>query len=457
MKYFLPILTVTACLFLFAGVLQAQRLIPEPIRESVREHVESGYAPGIVVAVYDLGKKEYYAYGHTDVGQKLKVDKNTLFEIGSISKTMTAYLAAREFPELTQKELPLGQLLPGGQVWPQVGERPIDLVDLLNHTSGFPRMPANFAPADPQNPYADYGRAQLLESLKSLQLKSAPGATNEYSNYAFGVLTLILESHSGKSYAELLSEYLTTPLEMNRTVIDEDEIEGFNKSFGHIADERVFNWDFDVMVGAGGVRSTATDMLTYMIAMMQDRDDPMHNAMQLCLRETFSVGDGAGVALGWHTRRIGDSSDTRTAYWHNGQTGGFHSVAAFSPTDHKAVVILCNSVANIDALAFRMFDEGVELPRLRRSINMSGEELQKYTGSYPLHPNFILRIFLEGGKLMAEATGQPPFQLYPESPTRFFYKVVDADVVFKVEADGSVSGLTLFQEGMEIPAAKRQE
>ncbi len=451
------ILTFTACLFLFAGVLQAQRLIPEPIRESVREHVETGYAPGMIVAVYDKGKKEYYAFGHTDVGKKLQVDKNTLFEIGSISKTMTAYLVAREFPGITHDELPVGELLPGGVAWNQVGERPIDLVDMLNHTSGFPRMPANFAPAFPQNPYADYDKVKLEDSFKSLKLKSGPGETNEYSNYAFGVLTLILESHSGKTYAELLSEYLTTPLKMNRTVIDEMEVDGFNKAFGHIADERVSNWDFDIMVGAGGVRSTATDMLTYMIAFMQDRDDPMHKAMQLCLKETFAVEDGVGIGLGWHTRRIGDSSNTRTAYWHNGQTGGFHSVAAFSPADHKAIVVLCNSVANVDPLAFNWFDEGVELPRLRRSINLTKTDLEKYVGSYPLHPNFILRIFLEGGKLMAEATGQPPFQLYPESRTRFFYKVIDADVEFKIEADGSVSGLTLFQNGMEIPAAKRQE
>ena len=80
--------------------------------------------------------------------------------------------------------------------------------------------------------------------------------------------------------------------------------------------------------------------------------------------------------------------------------------------------------------------------------------LKKYPGEYQLMPNFIITIRLDGNKLMSQATGQPEFQIFSMSETRFYYKVVDAQIEFLVNDKGDVESLTLFQAGKEMPAKK---
>jgi hypothetical protein len=80
--------------------------------------------------------------------------------------------------------------------------------------------------------------------------------------------------------------------------------------------------------------------------------------------------------------------------------------------------------------------------------------LEGYVGVYPLAPNFALTITREGASLFGQATGQPKFELFAESPTEFFLKVVDAQVTFEKDATGKVTGLVLHQGGMNLPGSK---
>jgi tetratricopeptide (TPR) repeat protein len=77
-----------------------------------------------------------------------------------------------------------------------------------------------------------------------------------------------------------------------------------------------------------------------------------------------------------------------------------------------------------------------------------------YTGQYELAPNFIITITKEEDKLMAQATGQPKFELYAQSETKFFLRVVDAQVEFVKDEKGQATGLILHQNGKDMPAKK---
>jgi len=77
-----------------------------------------------------------------------------------------------------------------------------------------------------------------------------------------------------------------------------------------------------------------------------------------------------------------------------------------------------------------------------------------YAGDYELMPNFVITVTSEGGKLMAQATGQPKAELFPTSETEYFYKVVDAQVSFVKNEQGQVSQLILHQNGRTMPAKK---
>lgn len=89
-----------------------------------------------------------------------------------------------------------------------------------------------------------------------------------------------------------------------------------------------------------------------------------------------------------------------------------------------------------------------------KTISMSPESLQKFAGSYQLAPGFVIAVTLEGDRLKAQATGQPSAPIFPESNTEFFYKVADAQITFKMDDNGKVTGLVLHQHGRDMPAEK---
>jgi hypothetical protein len=78
----------------------------------------------------------------------------------------------------------------------------------------------------------------------------------------------------------------------------------------------------------------------------------------------------------------------------------------------------------------------------------------RYAGEYAFTPDFVFVLTIEDGRLMAQATGQPKIEIFPESETRWFLKVVDAQVEFQLDGAGQVTGLILTQGGKNIPAKK---
>jgi CubicO group peptidase (beta-lactamase class C family) len=89
-----------------------------------------------------------------------------------------------------------------------------------------------------------------------------------------------------------------------------------------------------------------------------------------------------------------------------------------------------------------------------KAISVPASTLQKYVGEYQLEPGFVITITREGDQLSAQATGQPGAPIYPESKTKFFYKVVEAQISFVQSANGPVTGLVLHQNGRDLPAKK---
>jgi CubicO group peptidase (beta-lactamase class C family) len=96
---------------------------------------------------------------------------------------------------------------------------------------------------------------------------------------------------------------------------------------------------------------------------------------------------------------------------------------------------------------------GVETEE-KKDITVSPEVLKKYEGKYQLTKDLIITISTEEGKIYAQATGQPKFELYPETETKYYLKVVEAQMEFDVNENNTVTGLTLFQNGQKMPAPK---
>ena len=170
---------------------------------------------GIVVGLIDVDGTTVVAHGRRGSDDPTLPDGDTVFEIGSVSKVFTAILLAEMVAGgEVAIEAPASSYLPDSVRIPGEEDDPITLYHLTTHTSGLPRMPDNFSPADRSNPYADYSVQQMYDFLSGHELARAPGETAEYSNLGVGLLGHILAEVEGSDYETLVKTRITGPLEM---------------------------------------------------------------------------------------------------------------------------------------------------------------------------------------------------------------------------------------------------
>jgi CubicO group peptidase (beta-lactamase class C family) len=210
------------------------------------------------------------------------------------------------------------------------------------------------------------------------------------------------------------------------------------------------NWDLPTLAGAGALRSTALDMLTYLAANLDTTATPLARAMRETHTPRRDAGRNMQIGLAWHIM----SRPSGNIVWHNGGTGGYRSYVGFDPVRRLGVVLLSNvGNATIDDLGFHLLDETFPLqapPQRRTEIALDSLVLARYVGDYEVAPTFRITVTREGAQLFAQATGQSRFAIYAESDSTFFLKVVDAQITFRAD------GLVLHQNGQHLPGRKVQ-
>jgi CubicO group peptidase (beta-lactamase class C family) len=331
------------------ATIQVQRSIPSDadIRQILVDRIDSRrQSVGIVVGVIDAAGRRIVSYGQLDEGDPRPLNGDTLFEIGSITKVFTSLLLA----DMTVRgELalddPAGKYLPATVTMPERGGQQITLIDLATHRSGLPRLPENFYPKDPSNPYADYTVEQLYEFLNSYRLTRDIGARHQYSNLGGGLLGHVLAQRAGMDFEILVRQRITEPLGMKDTAIVLSPDMRARLAVGH--DGRMKpakNWDIPTLAGAVALRSTANDLLRFLAAELGFIDTKLRSAMdaQLSVRRPGAVAS-TQIALGWYVSEI----QSRTVIRHNGITGGYRSFIAFDPQARAGVVVLSNAYTRI--------------------------------------------------------------------------------------------------------------
>ena len=419
---------------------------------------------GIVVGLIDEHGRRFTSEGAFDQVDDRPVGHDTLFEMGSITKVFTATLLTQavERGEVKLSD-PVAKYLPPSVHVPERGGRQITLQDLAQHVSGLPRMPTNFAPKDIDNPYADYTDDQLFAFLNSYTLPRDIGSKWEYSNLGVGLLGEALARREGMSYEALLKTRILDPLGMTSSGITLTPEEKTRFAIGHDAYmRRAPYWDLAALSGAGALRSDPDDMLTFLAANIGLTKTPLKSAMDatLAVKRIPNLPDNE-QALGWDVRK----SPYGDIVWHNGGTGGFRTIIAFNPKEKVGVVVLTNAAteAGGDDIAFHIL-AGAQLAVLsppkpapdagRTAIALAPERLAALVGRYQIAPAVSMTITRIDDRLFAQLTGQPSFEVYPESATAFFFKVVDAQLTFQLGPDGRAIGLVLHQNGRDLPAKR---
>ena len=292
---------------------------------------------GIVVAVaaVDAGGA---AFSHS-----AGLPEDARFEIGSITKTMTAALLASLVGDgvvaLTDE---IGRWLDGG---PNAG---ITLEQLATHTSGLPRLAPN-QPTEETNPYRDFTAELAEEGLRAAT--RTPDARSVYSNFGYQLLGLVLERACGQRYQDLLAERLLGPLGMTCSGIG--GAGGGTRLTGHAGGKPTGHWDF-ALPGLGGVEATVGDLARYLSACLAPPAGPLGAAIRLCEQPRVRMDGGNASGLAWII--------TGGLLFHNGGTSGFSASVAIDQAAGHAVGALVNthgrSVSLLDAVVITAVNGG---------------------------------------------------------------------------------------------------
>ena len=291
---------------------------------------------GVVIGVTREGVTRVFAFGAAKPA--------SIFEIGSITKTVTGLLLARMIVQgkVTLNE-PVRKLLPEGLVMEPKGAE-ISLSDLITHHSGLPRMPGNFPPSDWTSAHRRYTVHELYAYLAQRGVARPPHPPYLYSNLGVGLLGQALANRAHTSYANLLAREITGPLHMRDTEIELSAAQRRRLLVGWPAGA----WHAGALAGAGDLRSTASDMLIFLEANLLPRHpaSKMGDTIQAQMfpsainlsQKILAPADGSmRVAFGWeYDPKTGD-------YWHGGLTGGYTAYAFFNRRGGYAAIVLTNA------------------------------------------------------------------------------------------------------------------
>lgn len=418
------------------------------IKRAVINLIDNQAAVGTVIAFLENGKEDYFVYGLANQLNKQAITKQSVFDIGSITKTFTSLLLADLVAKGKVKlEDPVQKFLPNSVRMPTYKGQPITLISLATHTSGLPSYPPNFEPKDLLNSIASFGTKELYAFLNSYQLTRGVG-TPEYSNLGVGLLGHTLTLITGKSYAQLVQEIILTPLQMSES---STTTKSPYLTVGHVDNRAVAHWDLDVFAGAGAVRSNAVDMMRYLKAQMSIQPASLKTAIELTQQPRLDVDKNTRFCLGWALRSAG----TDEFYLHNGATPGYTAFMGFSRKTNKAIIILNNSEQSLDELGMYFFDPSVKLTLTKKAITVPLLTLQQYVGQYELEPGVMVDVKLEGDHLMVKLGNQDYMREYAESESRFFSRGTPYSFAFFKNDKGEVDKLVLYVDGEEHPAKRK--
>jgi D-alanyl-D-alanine-carboxypeptidase/D-alanyl-D-alanine-endopeptidase len=394
------------------------------------------------------------AYVCADPKSARPYDEHTAFEIGSVTKTMTAALLAGLIAahDIALDD-PIAKLLPPGTSVPSFNGHDITIGQIVTHTSGIPADIAGYHPQDIRNPYASATERDLLDTLATTRLTREPGSKWEYSNPAMIVLSYALAKRAGKDYETLLRERLLGPLGMNETYVAMRPPQ-VHPAQGHYPNgEPAIPWDFHPdMAGVGGVRATLSDMLRYMEGELGTRDCAITPALALTQQEVAHV-DGHRMGMNWILLVM----NGHTIAFHDGGTGGYTSFVAFDRDAKRAVVLLSDTslitIGGLGQFGLYLLDttRSAGVPRITMAAD--AKVIDALVGKYRLSSGLGIELRHKDSGLIIQADGQREFEMGYDSAGDFYPHKFDAVLRPKRKADGTYA-FTWFQGGGALEAKR---
>ncbi len=429
---------------LVATFCQAQDL-ESKVDEYLNAQVKLGAFSGSVLIAQ--GSKILVSKGYGMANLELGVPNapQTKFRLGSVTKQFTA-MAIMQLQER-------GLLNVGDYIIKYIPDYPngekITIHNLLTHTSGIPNL----------TDFPDFLETMTLpspvektvERFKNIPLEFEPGEKYSYSNSGYVLLGYLIEKVSGKSYEDFLNKNIFQPLNMTNSGYDHTSAILKNRASGYsLGTDGLTNAsyiDMSLPLGGGSLYSTVEDLYLW------DRALYTEKLVSKTTMEKIFTPFKEEYAYGWIVSEL--YKHKRIS--HSGGINGFASNISRYPDDDLCIVVLSNyehaAIGKISKdLAAIIFGEKYELPQERQVAEIDYRICDAYIGRYQIDTNFVIAITREGNHLFGQGPGQPKFELFPETATKFFLKIIDAQITFIKNDQEEVAELILHQNGKDFPA-----
>ncbi|WP_370895694.1 serine hydrolase domain-containing protein [Chryseobacterium gossypii] len=374
-------------------------------------------------AIADKGKIIYSnAIGFSDVENKKKADVNTVYKIGSITKTFTATLVMKAVED---KKLTLDTRL--STFFPRIKNADqISIEYLLDHRSGIHNYTDDIL-------YSTYytqpvSEEKLVSIIENAGSDFQPGSKFSYSNSNYVLLGYILEKVYKKPYSELILKFISQPLNLKYTGVggktDTSKNQANSYAYENNGYVRSIETDMSVPGGAGCIISTPSELIAFMNGLVSGKIISRESVDRM---RQYRDHYGLGLFEVPFYEKMG--------FGHNGGIDNFSSTLYYFPDGEKTVAIITNqsgfdnnniAIAALSAAYGMNFD----LPDFK-VIALSEKELQQFTGNYSA-PDMPLKfnIFIKDSTLMAQATGQEAFPLEATSKTSFKFDMAGIKIDF---------------------------
>jgi CubicO group peptidase (beta-lactamase class C family) len=451
------------CLLLGAGVLAAPpRSVsgdpaPPASAEDLAARMDALLAPAYpadgpgaaVIVVRDGVTLFRKGYGLASVELGVPIRPEMSFRLGSVTKQFTAaaILLLAEQGKLSLDD-EITRFLPD---YP-THRRKITVRHLLTHTSGVANYTdlAGFEARQREDITPD----RLVESFKGEPMLFAPGTRFEYDNSGYALLGVIVEKASGTTYEKFLKEEILDPLGMSRTADGRSEailpgrVCGYSKRGGALVNAEYVS--MSQHFAASSLLSSVDDLAKWDAALYTEKILKTGSIREMFTPYRLASGESTGYGLGW---AITDEAGL-VFQEHGGGINGFLASVSRVPSKRVYVALLGNSTnpeLPPEFLARHLAGMAAGRPYPQRvAIRLDPGILDAYAGTYRIDPRSTRIVTREGDRLFTQRSGGPRFEALPSSATEFFYKGTFNHFSFEKDANGNVTGMTMYQEGRKL-------
>ena len=354
-------------------------------------------------------------YGFANYEENIKNTSDSIFAIGSITKSFTA-VAIMQLQEkgLLNVNDPISKYIDGYN-----REEEITIHQLLTHTSGLTRegklLLASGVSLD-----------ENIEFINTTSLLYKPGENHSYSNAGYITLAAIIEKVSGKSYNEYIKENIFTTLKMDKSRVGVDKSYGENQSIGYEITtdkpKRLYIYDLSCITGSGNIYSTALDLYKYDRGIFNKKILSKESLDKIFTPHWGDFDNGYGY--GWDISKKYDHK--KISHGGNIAGGGYKSLMIKYPDNDYLLIFLTNNsdstalYAVSEIMEAIIFDKEYVIPQKSKDIKIDPEILKQYAGDYNFGEGLI-SITYKDNKLYSTADDGNLYELLPISETKFYY------------------------------------